>query len=108
MNTALLVIDVQESFRHRPFFTKDDLPAYLAAQNALIAGAAAHGVPVVRIFHRAGPETPDNPFSAASGRVRPLAGLAAFEATATFAGRATARWWAPGWTHGSRNTASAG
>lgn len=84
MNTALLVIDVQESFRHRPFFTEDDLPAYLAAQNALIEGAAAHGVPVVRIFHRAGPETPDNPFSAASGRVRPLAGLAAFEATATF------------------------
>jgi len=84
MNTALLVIDVQESFRHRPFFTEDDLPAYLAAQNALIEGAAAHGVPVVRIFHRAGPETPDNPFSAASGRVRPLAGLAAFEAAATF------------------------
>ena len=39
MKTCLLVIDAQESFRHRPFFTEQDLPAYLAAQNALIAPA---------------------------------------------------------------------
>ena len=43
MKTALLVIDAQESFRHRPFFTERDLPAYLAAQNALIAGADRGG-----------------------------------------------------------------
>lgn len=82
--TALLVIDVQESFRHRPFFTQRDLPGYLAAQNALVAGAAARGVPIVRIFHRDGPETADNPFSAASGQVRALDGLAPFNAAATF------------------------
>ena len=45
MKTCLLVIDVQESFRHRPYFTGHDLPAYLAAQNALIAGCQARGVP---------------------------------------------------------------
>ena len=84
MNTALLVIDVQESFRHRPFFTEDDLPAYLAAQNALIAGAAAQGAPIVRILHRSGPDVADNPFSDASGHVRALAGLAEFDAAATF------------------------
>ena len=84
MKTALLVIDVQESFRHRPFFTERDLPAYLAAQNALIAGAQAAGMPIVRIFHVDGPQVPQNPFSLESGAVRPLDGLAPFEAAATF------------------------
>ncbi len=84
MKTALLVIDVQESFRHRPFFTERDLPAYLAAQNTLIEGAAAQGVPIVRVFHASGPDTPDNPFCAASGHVRALNGLAPFDAAASF------------------------
>ena len=30
MKTCLIVIDVQESFRHRPFFTERDLPAFSA------------------------------------------------------------------------------
>lgn len=84
MSTALIVIDVQESFRHRPFFTEQDLPAYLAAQNALIEGAIAQGLPVLRVFHSDGPEVADNPFSRASGHVRALQGLADFEAAATF------------------------
>ena len=84
MKSCLIVIDVQESFRHRPFFTEQDLPAYLQAQNALIAGCVARGVPVVRVFHSSGPETPDNPFAQASGHVRPLRGLADFDAAATF------------------------
>jgi hypothetical protein len=37
MNTRLRVIDVQETFRHRPCFSE----AALAAQNALIAGCVA-------------------------------------------------------------------
>ena len=84
MATALLVIDAQESFRHRPFWSEADLPAYLAAQNALIEGAAAQGAPIVRILHSNGPDTADNPFSDASGHVRALAGLAEFDAAATF------------------------
>lgn len=84
MTTALLVIDAQESFRHRPFWSQADLPAYLAAQNALIEGAAAQGAPIVRILHRNGPNTADNPFSDARGHVRALAGLAEFDAAATF------------------------
>lgn len=84
MNTCLLVIDVQESFRHRPYFTDDDLPAYFAAQNALIRGAQAAGMPIVRIFHVDGPDTPENPFSLASGAVKPLDGLAPLDAAATF------------------------
>lgn len=84
MKSCLIVIDAQESFRHRPFFTEQGLPAYLAAQNALIAGCVAHGVPVVRVLHRDGPAVPANPFSAESGQVRPLAGLADFDAAAAF------------------------
>ena len=84
MNTCLIVIDAQESFRHRPYFTGTDLPAYLRAQNELINGCVARGVPVVRVFHSDGPEVPDNAFAQASGCVRPLEGLAPFDAAATF------------------------
>lgn len=83
MKTCLIVIDVQESFRHRPFFTEALLPAYLAAQNALIEGAARAGVPLVRVFHVDGPRTAANPFAPESGHVRPLEGLAPFEPALT-------------------------
>jgi nicotinamidase-related amidase len=84
MKSCLIVIDVQESFRHRPFFTAHGLPAYLQAQNALIEGCVERGVPVVRVFHSQGPEVPENAFSQVSGQVRALDGLAPFEAAATF------------------------
>ncbi|MHB1122328.1 MAG: cysteine hydrolase family protein [Ramlibacter sp.] len=84
MKSCLLLIDVQESFRHRPFFTERDLPAYLTAQNALIEACVRSGVPIARIFHGAGPRTPENPFALESGLVRPLAGLAEFTPAATF------------------------
>ncbi|TFZ04122.1 cysteine hydrolase family protein [Ramlibacter humi] len=84
MKTALLVIDVQESFRHRPFYTERDLGPYLAAQNALIEGCQAQGVPVVRVLHAGGPKDASNPFAVESGQVRPLQGLADFQPAATF------------------------
>ena len=87
MNTALLVIDVQESFRHRPYFDASALPAYMAEQNALIDGCVAQGIPVVRILHSDGPETSDNSFSHASGHVRPLAELSVFDPAASFVKR---------------------
>jgi len=83
MKTCLIVIDAQESFRHRPFFTERDMPAWLAAQNALIEGARAAGLPLARVFHADGPEQPANPFSHASGQVRPIEGLADFQADTT-------------------------
>lgn len=84
MRTCLIVIDVQESFRHRPYFTDAGMPAYLKAQNALIRGAQATGMPIVRILHSEGPKTAANPFAMESGHVRALEGLADFEAAATF------------------------
>jgi len=84
MKTALLVIDAQESFRHRPYYTAADMPAYLAAQNALISGCTARDIPVLRVFHTDGPDIAGNPFSEASGLVRPIEGLAEYTPAATF------------------------
>lgn len=84
MKSCLLLIDVQESFRHRPYFTERDLDAYLEAQNALMEGCLARDIPVVRIFHVDGPRTADNAFALESGLVRPLTGLADVAIAATF------------------------
>jgi nicotinamidase-related amidase len=84
MKTCLIVIDAQESFRHRPYSTERDMPAYLAAQNALIEGCVAHGVPVLRVFHTDGPDTAKNPFAMASGYIVPITGLVDFSPAATF------------------------
>jgi nicotinamidase-related amidase len=80
MNTALLLIDVQESFRQRPFWSERELPAFLSRTNTLIDGCISRGVPIVRILHVDG----DGAFSLASGHVRPLDGLAAFTPAAEF------------------------
>jgi nicotinamidase-related amidase len=83
MQTALILIDVQQSFVHRPYWGTDDVPAFLAQTNALLARCAERGVPVVRIFHVEGPRTRDNPFAPESGLIRPLDGLAPFDAAVT-------------------------
>jgi len=87
MKTCLIVIDAQESFRHRPYFDPSALPAYLAAQNALIDGFAAAGAPIVRVLHSDGPAVAGNAFAIESGHVRPLEGLAAFDPAASFTKR---------------------
>jgi nicotinamidase-related amidase len=70
-DTALLVIDVQESFRHRPYWRESDVPFFLDNMQKLIDGAKAQNLPVARIFH-----IEDNgPFSLDSGHVVPLEGL---------------------------------
>jgi len=84
MNTALLLIDVQESFRQRPYFRPEPTMSFLARTNALIDGCAGRGVPIVRILHVDEPARADNPFALESGHVRPLEGLARFEAAAQF------------------------
>lgn len=83
MTTALLVIDVQQSFAHRPYFEPAEVPAYLAAQNRLIAGFEAAGLPIVRVFHVQPDPTGADPFSLESGLVRPLDGLRDFTPAST-------------------------
>lgn len=69
--TALIVIDAQESFRHRPYFREDDLPDYIAHQQALIDGAMDAGMAVVQVFH----VEDHGPFALESGHVTTLAPL---------------------------------
>ena len=83
MQTALLMIDVQESFPQRPYWSQSGADVFLKHVNALIDGAQARGIPIVRVFHTDGPQTPDNPFAHGSPFIRPLAGLADFEAALT-------------------------
>ncbi len=69
--SALIVIDAQESFRHRPYYREDDVAAYVERQQALIDGAKAAGMAIVQVFH----VEEEGPFSLASGFVKTLAPL---------------------------------
>jgi nicotinamidase-related amidase len=84
MNTALILIDVQQSFVHRPYFQPAPVGAFLAQTNALIDGCVRRDIPVVRIFHVDAPEQPDNPFALSSGHIRPIDGLSEFTPAAEF------------------------
>lgn len=66
--TALLLVDVQESFRHRPYWRDSELPSFIERVRSLIAGAQSRHIPVVQIFH----VEESGPFSRESGYVIPL------------------------------------
>ncbi len=65
-HSALLIIDVQLSFLHRPFWSENDIPAFQQALSSLIEGCRRHDVALVDILHNSG----DGPFSLASGLVK--------------------------------------
>ena len=83
MQTALLLIDVQESFPQRSYWSQTGADVFLRHLNRLVDGAQARGIPIVRVFHTDGPQTPGNPFAHGSPFIRPLTGLAPFEAALT-------------------------
>lgn len=78
-DTALIVVDVQELFRHRPYWAEDEVKPFLRHLQVLVDGAKARGMPVVQVFH----VDPSGPFSLASGHVRPLDGVS-FQPDAVF------------------------
>ena len=65
---ALIVVDVQESFRHRDYYQEKYVPAFLQNTQKLIDGAAAANLKIVQIFH----VEPEGAFSKASGHVKTL------------------------------------
>jgi nicotinamidase-related amidase len=69
--SALIVIDAQESFRHRPYWTSNDAEGFIKRLQQLIDGARAEGIPVVQIFH----VEEEGVFSLASGHVKAMTGL---------------------------------
>ncbi|WP_406196391.1 isochorismatase family protein [Kitasatospora sp. NBC_01560] len=73
MNSALVVIDVQESFRQRANWAAVSNPAIVDRVNRLVEHARAEGDLVVWVLH-AEPGTGDV-FDPALGHVRPIEGL---------------------------------
>jgi nicotinamidase-related amidase len=65
------VIDTQESFRHRPYWSGCDLAVFIDRLQMLIHGGRAQGIPIVQVFH----VEEKGAFSLASGYVMQLAEL---------------------------------
>jgi len=84
MKTALILIDAQQSFVHRPYYQAASAADFLARTNALIDGCSRREIPIVRILHIDAPDQVDNPFALSSGHVRPMDGLATFTPAAEF------------------------
>ena len=69
MKSALLVIDIQNSFKARPFWSEEGYATWCQAQQQLIDGCHGAGVPLIQIFH----QSPDGgPFDPANGLVTTL------------------------------------
>jgi nicotinamidase-related amidase len=71
MKSALIVIDVQQSFQHRPYWREDDAGAFLSRIQNLIDRCQRQGMPVLQVFH----EEPVGVFSRSSGLVKSMDGL---------------------------------
>ncbi|MEW6639121.1 MAG: isochorismatase family protein [Pseudomonadota bacterium] len=70
-DTALIIVDAQESFRHRPFWSDTDVPAFVEHVQSLHDGARTRGIPIVQVFHVAD----EGVFSPGSGLVTSLSPL---------------------------------
>jgi nicotinamidase-related amidase len=71
VRTALLVVDAQESFRHRHHWSDHDVPLFLLRLQVLIDGAKARDISVVQIFH----VEESGAFSVISGHVKTIDGI---------------------------------
>jgi nicotinamidase-related amidase len=71
MKSALIVIDVQQSFEHRPYWQTDGVKTFVSRLQQLIDRARAGDVPVLQVFH----EEPTGVFARASGFVKTLGSL---------------------------------
>jgi nicotinamidase-related amidase len=81
--TVLLVIDVQESFRQRPYWQPVEAGAFIANTQALIDQCRRQRIPVLQVFHQEPQADPQDPFHPKSGFVRPMPELR-LEADAVF------------------------
>jgi nicotinamidase-related amidase len=70
VKSALIVIDVQQSFMRRPYWQVDDVDAFVRNVQQLIDRAAEQRVPVLQVFHVE--EGADNPFALHTGFVKTL------------------------------------
>lgn len=71
MKSALIVIDVQQSFTRRLYWTAEELPSFLSNLQRLVDRAHAAQVPVLQVFH-VDEEGPEDAFSRESGLIKTL------------------------------------
>ena len=71
MKSALIVIDVQQSFTHRPYWDDTEFPAFISTLQGLVDRAERAGVPVLQVFHL-DERGANNPFSRESGLIKTL------------------------------------
>jgi nicotinamidase-related amidase len=71
MKSALLVIDVQQSFTRRPYWNDAELPEFVQSLQQLVNRAHKAGLPVLQVFH-VDEEGVENPFSQESGLIKTL------------------------------------
>lgn len=83
MKQALIVIDIQESFRLRPYWDDRELPSFLRTTQGLVDACAARGIPILQVFHLSETDDPADAFSPSAGLARTLAGLS-IQPTETF------------------------
>jgi len=69
--TALLIVDAQQSFEQRPYWSRQAALTFLEHMQALTDGARARSIPVVQIFH----VEDTGVFSLDSGYVKALTAL---------------------------------
>jgi len=75
MKSALIVVDAQQSFLKRPYWSETDAPRFIERLQMLIDRCVAKQIPVLQVFHVEEEEGAANPFSRRSGYVKTLAGL---------------------------------
>jgi len=71
MKSALLVIDVQQSFTRRPYWNEAELPGFVHSLQQLVNRAHQAGLPVLQVFH-VDEEGAENAFSHESGLIQTL------------------------------------
>jgi nicotinamidase-related amidase len=71
MKSALLVIDVQQSFTRRPYWNEAELPEFVESLQQLVNRSHRAGVPVLQVFH-VDEEGTENAFSYESGLIKTL------------------------------------
>ena len=71
MKSALIVVDVQQSFTKRPYWDAAELPLFLSNLQQLVDRSRAAGIPVLQVFH-VDEEGAENPFSRESGLIKTL------------------------------------
>lgn len=71
MKSALIVIDVQQSFTRRAYWDEAELPMFLQSLQGLVNRAHQAGIPVLQVFH-VDEEGRENAFSIESGLIKTL------------------------------------